>query len=274
MIKDFTTYISEGLLDRNQSEFNIRKTDKGIEQVHIPKTKDELYEYIDIAIEKAKKDGVYPDVNLNNIDVSELGNDDLIDLFRDVYKQINPDISNWDIKHIPSNFFDSNEQIKEFVIPNGVTSIGWRAFYNCSGLTSVTIPSSVTSIGDAAFSGCRGLTSVVIPNSVTSIGYYIFTNCTHLTTVVISNRVARIGFHAFSGCSGLTSVTIPNSVTSIEGSVFYGCSGLTSVTIPNSVTSIGGGAFRGCSGLTSVTIPEKCEITNTSFPKNCKIIRK
>ena len=32
-----------------------------------------------------------------------------------------------------------------------VTSIGVRAFYNCSALTSVTIPNSVTSIGYYAF---------------------------------------------------------------------------------------------------------------------------
>ena len=39
-----------------------------------------------------------------------------------------------------------------------VTSIGYRAFYDCSGLTSLTIGNSVTSIGEYAFHECSGLT--------------------------------------------------------------------------------------------------------------------
>ena len=109
--------------------------------------------------------------------------------------------------------------------------LGYAAFSDCSGLTSLTIPSSVTSIGENAFDGCSGLTSLTIPSSVTSIGE-----------------------SAFFGCSGLTSLTIPSSVTSIGESVFFGCSGLTSFTIPSSVTSIGWGAFCGCSGLTSIYV--------------------
>ena len=132
-----------------------------------------------------------------------------------------------------------------------VTSIGDRAFYGCSSLTSVTLPNSVTSIGDYAFFGCSGLTSIEIPNSVTSIGYDAFEHCSGLTSVTIPNSVTSIGDYAFYGCSSLTSVTLPNSVTSIGDRAFYGCSSLTSVTIPNSVTSIGDRAFYDCSGLTS-----------------------
>ncbi len=173
-----------------------------------------------------------------------------------------------------------------------VTSIGYEAFYNCSGLTSVTIPNSVTSIGDCAFRACGGLTSVTIPNSVTSIGEGAFFNCSRLTSVTIPNSVTSIGDAAFRNCSGLTSITIPNSVTSIGRDAFDGCRGLTKaefasieslcnisfgkssanplyyakhlyingqevkdLVIPNSVTSIGRDAFDGCRGLTSVTIP-------------------
>ena len=135
-----------------------------------------------------------------------------------------------------------------------VTSIGSYAFYDCSGLTSVTIPNSVTSIGDFAFYYCSGLTSVTISNSVTSIGNSAFSSCSGLTSVTIPNSVTSIGNYAFSMCSGLTSVTIPNSVTSIGNHAVRYCCGLTSVTIPNSVTSIGDEAFYDCSGLTSVTI--------------------
>ena len=144
---------------------------------------------------------------------------------------------------------------KNTTIPNSVTSIGDRAFYGCSELTSVTIPNSVTSIGESAFYGCSGLTSAIIGNSVKSIGESAFDSCSGLTSVTIGNSVKSIGEGAFRYCSGLTSVTIPNSVTFIGEDAFSDCSGLTSVTIGNSVTSIGQEAFCGCSGLTSVTIP-------------------
>ena len=159
-------------------------------------------------------------------------------------------------------------------IPNGVTSIGYSAFHGCSGLTSVTIPNSVTSIGKSAFYQCSGLTSVIIPNSVTSIRGIAFSGCIGLTSVIIPNSVTSIGDCAFSDCRGLTSVTIPNSVKSIGIYAFSGCSSLTSLTIPPSVTSIRYCAFHGCSSLTSVVIPNSAtEIAFNAFPNTCKVIR-
>ena len=42
----------------------------------------------------------------------------------------------------------SGGQSGNYTIPNSVTSIGTRAFFDCATLTNVTIPNSVTSIGD------------------------------------------------------------------------------------------------------------------------------
>ncbi len=139
-------------------------------------------------------------------------------------------------------------------IPNSVTSIGYGAFYGCSGLTSLTIGNSVTSIGDFAFFYCTGLTSVTIPNSVTSIGRYAFSGCSGLTSINIPNNVKSIDEGTFESCSGLTSLDIPNSVTSINNYAFSGCRGLKSLIIPNSVTFIGMEILSSCSSLTSVTI--------------------
>ena len=190
-----------------------------------------------------------------------------------------------------SNTYYIPSSLKFVTVTGG--NILYGAFYNCTGLTSVTIGNGVTSIGRSAFEGCTRLTSITIPDSVTSIGECAFSWCTKLTSVTIGNGVTSIGDYAFRGCSGLTSVTIGNGVTSIGDSAFQDCTGLTSINVAEgntkyhsagnclietasktlifgcktsvipsdgSVTSIGSYAFKGCTGLTSITIPNS--VTN------------
>ncbi|MEE0113833.1 MAG: leucine-rich repeat domain-containing protein, partial [Ruminococcus sp.] len=154
-------------------------------------------------------------------------------------------------------------------IPNNVTSIGSSAFESCSQLASIEIPSSVTSIGDYAFSGCSGLTSVNIPEDVTSIGERAFMNCSQLASIEIPKSVTSIGKYAFSGCSGLISITILGGVTSIGDFAFSSCSQLASIEIPSSVTSIGNSAFESCSQLASIEIPSSVTSIGNSAFWNC-----
>ena len=199
---------------------------------------------------------------------------------------------------------------KTSVIPDDgrVTSIGEYAFYECSGLTSITIPDSVTSIGDRAFDGCSGLTNITIPDSMTSIGDWAFAGCSGLTSVTIGTSVTSIRCGAFYGCGGLTEVyyqgdlsgwleiefgvfdanpmccaknlhingqllqgdiVIPEGTGKIGDCTFRNCSGLTSVTIPDSVTSIGDWAFDKCSGLTNITIPDSMTSIGSSAFSGC-----
>ena len=134
-----------------------------------------------------------------------------------------------------------------------VTSIGYSAFRDCIGLTSITIPNSVTSIGDFAFYGCGSLTSVTIPASVTSIGSDAFTFCGELTSIIVeegntvydsrNNCNAIIETESNTLIRGCKNTVIPNSVTSIGANSFLHCNGMTSVIIPASVSYISIDAF-------------------------------
>ena len=227
-----------------------------------------------------------------------------------IYYNFSGDNATLTYPEIYNSDYSGEVVIPESVAYNGktysVTSIGDRAFYGCSDLTSITIPGSVTFIGEEAFFDCSSIKSVYIsdlktwceipfsdktsnplyyahrlflngteiiklniPQSVTSISKFAFYNCSFITSVTIPNSVKSIGDGAFYKCLGLSSVIIPSSVTSISPKVFYKCSGLKSVSIPNSVTSIGNSAFYGCTGLTSINIPSSVTSIGSSVISGC-----
>ena len=172
--------------------------------------------------------------------------------------------------------FAENENIKELIIPDGVTKIEDYAFESCINLTTVTIPTSVTDMGHYSFSRCdklsvatlpaeqvdnipkENLTTVVINGGTTIHDYYgAFYNCKNLVSVTISDSVTSIGAGAFSGCENLATIRLPSNITEISSHTFNECKSLKSIIIPDSVTSIGDGAFSRCESLNNVIIPER-----------------
>ena len=178
----------------------------------------------------------------------------------------------------------NNEEVKDLVIPNSVTSIKRYAFRGCSNLTSVTIPNSVTSIEGDAFEDCTGLKKVVVPDIAAwcgisidygsnplSYAHHLYSDeSTEIKDLVIPDRVTSICNNAFHGCSSLTSVTIPNSVTSIGSKAFYHCTGMTQATIGNG--SIGESSFEDCSSLKSLAIGNGVKIIGRSAFKGCSCL--
>ncbi len=162
-----------------------------------------------------------------------------------------------------------NNAIKKIEIGDNVTSIGVKAFYGCSSLSSIAIPDSVTTISDSAFSACYSLLFITIPDNVTSISSGVFAACSSLSSIAIPDSVTSISSGVFGYCSSLSLITIPDSITSISSSVFSDCSSLSSITIPPDVTSIADYAFYSCYSLSSITIPPDVTSIGSSAFYNC-----
>ena len=139
------------------------------------------------------------------------------------------------------SLYIGNELLTNWIIPDSITSIKDKAFYNCKSLTSVTIGNSVTKIGEDAFYLCEGLTSVHIKDLAAWCSIYfvsvwsnplfcarnIYLNNELITDLEIPNSITSIGQYAFNNCWYLTSITIPNSVKEIGRQAFHNCKNLT-----------------------------------------------
>ena len=169
-------------------------------------------------------------------------------------------------------FWNCGSYLTAITLPDGLESIGDKAFYSCSSLTAIDIPSSVTSIGEEAFRSCTSLKDVTLPDGLESIGSYAFRDCTSLTAIEIPSSITSIGTSAFNGCTRLAAVTLPEGLQSIGVAAFRNCSALTSIDIPASVTSIGKSTFDGCTSLAAATLPEGLQSIGEYAFQNCSAL--
>lgn len=139
-----------------------------------------------------------------------------------------------------NNVYDSEYQIKNIVINDGITTIPQGAFYKCFNTESITIPESVTTIGlsgttsSGAFAVCKSIKRINsdfegyinIPNNVTFIG----------------NQTFYIGKNIFN--NNIKVINIPDSVTTICNAAFANYSNCNTLNIGSGITSIGASAFN------------------------------
>ena len=140
-------------------------------------------------------------------------------------------------------------------LPDGLTSIGAWAFYDCDAISSISIPNTVTAIGNEALYHCSSLTSVSIPNSVTTLGYEAFANCTLLANVSLGSSVTSIGDYAFSYCPALAKMTLKSETPPTIGDYIFSNSSAPACYVPCGTLS----AYQSSAWATLVaSIEEQC----------------
>ncbi len=159
-------------------------------------------------------------------------------------------------------FYDCNK-LTTVTIPASVKEIWWESFKNCEAMTTFTIPadSKLTKIGREAFARCYKLESIFIPATVTTIDNMAFSHCGKLASITFAegSQLTKITYNCFAYNEALPSINLPAGVTSIDDYAFNHCTSLKSITIPDGVTSIEDYAFWCCKALPSITLPAKLE---------------
>ena len=174
------------------------------------------------------------------------------------------------------------------------------AFYQCSGITSVTVPGTVKVIGRAAFYKCQQLRSVTLPETLQVIDDYTFYHCDRLKLFALPSMLKVIGRSAFYKCGSLyeegdedtdsDTLTIPVGVEIIGDYAFYGCGqeikadleaeedtiikGVDTVILGDGVKHIGAYAFYHFVSLKQVIFGESVETVGEKAFYKCTSLEK
>lgn len=179
--------------------------------------------------------------------------------------------------------------IIEAVLPDGILSIGYQAFWGCKYLTKINIPTTCTTIANFALNG-TAIVNLLIPSSVTAIEnqgplpslktmkfyanvsvYPTFTT-TVLESIEFGPNVRTVSDNACSGCRNLISANLEN-ITGVGISSFFQCSSLVNVNLQN-LGSIGNYAFKECSNLEDITAFGPATIISNGAFAECVKLKK
>lgn len=154
---------------------------------------------------------------------------------------------------VGASAFARNESLKTVVYPASAKSIPNGCFSQCHNLQPSEIPEGITSIGYEAFYECYSYRTS-IPASVTSIGSYAFNNC-NLNNVVICEN-ASVSNEAFEYCK-LKTIELPTSMYSAPSRLVKYCSSMTDVYLKSPTMVIPNDIFEGCNAnILTVHVPD------------------
>ncbi len=163
---------------------------------------------------------------------------------------------------------------EDLILPEGVTTIGEEAFYQCSDSGRLILPQNLKSIGDYAFKKTKFFGDLIIPGSVDSLGNGAFEDSRFKGELIFPGNISYCGTCPFSR-SSLSRVRIMEGVTVITYRAFFRCLNLKEVIFPSTLKEIGKEAFWGGFQLPSITIPrvEGSETTHSEAACACSVWR-
>ncbi len=109
--------------------------------------------------------------------------------------------------------FETCGKLKYVELSENLTEINNRVFHG-TDIRDVVIPYGVTKIGDRAFYMCWNLGSVIMPDTVERIETEAFLDCHNLSTAYLGNGLKHIGDAAFFHCTSLYYVYYPSTLES------------------------------------------------------------
>ena len=126
------------------------------------------------------------------------------------------------ITEIAASAFYNNKDVTSVIIPEGVETIGHRAFENCDNIEKIELPYSLLEIGGNTFASCLSLTEITIPGRLEVIPTWAFANCQSLRSIVFSYGVKEIHHQAFCTLLGanIKKVVLPESIELIASGAF------------------------------------------------------
>lgn len=158
---------------------------------------------------------------------------------------------------VGKNAFFACEALRTVTLPNGMKTIGEKAFQGCA-ISSVTLPNTVEEIKDYAFYKCGALLTVNLGGRLRTIGNYAFSECKTLESINWTGCLQNIsiGHCAFSKCLCLKEVCLPDTAAVVGNAAFLKCTALETVWLGKGTHTLCEGAFSGCSALKTVHLPE------------------
>jgi len=151
-------------------------------------------------------------------------------------------------------------------LPQGLTGIGERAFYESDVENEMTFPSSMKTIGKYAFYNSK-IKAAYMNDGISSIGLYAFYDCKYLENVTYPSKAVNIPDQCFQNCNSLRTFEIPENISSIGQSSFSNC-WLFNARFPKTMRTIKYSAFYN-TATDSLFVTEDMTVNSHAFD-NCQ----